>query len=87
MATKSQHANRYEPVPGLLRSLREEAGLTQSELGKKLGQAQQWIHNSETMNRRVDVAEFIDWAKACEADPIKALRRLMRLNIKQDDSR
>lgn len=65
MATKSQHARRYQKVPELLRDLREKAGLTQRALGDLLGKPQSWIYNCETANRRVDVAEFCEWCEAC----------------------
>jgi transcriptional regulator with XRE-family HTH domain len=77
MATKAQHHPRYERLPPLLRALREEAGLTQRELGERLEKPQSWVYNCETANRRVDVTEFIVWARACEADPVAALRRLL----------
>ena len=76
MATKAQHRSHYAPVPGFLRTLREEAGLTQRQIGHKLDQPQSWVHNCETGNRRVDVAEFCDWCKACGIPPVNALRRL-----------
>ena len=75
MATKSQHAHRYRRVPKLLLVLREEAELTQRALGAKLGKPQSWIYNCETGNRRVDLAEFCDWAAACGVDPVTAVRR------------
>jgi transcriptional regulator with XRE-family HTH domain len=78
MATKAQHHRRYAQIPGLLRSLREEASLTQRQLGGILGQPQAWVFNSETGNRRVDVAEFCDWCRACNIPPANALRRLER---------
>jgi transcriptional regulator with XRE-family HTH domain len=77
MATKAQHDPRYEPVPPLLRALREEAGLTQRDLGDRLGKPQSWVYNCETANRRVDVAEFVAWARACGADPMAAFGRLL----------
>jgi transcriptional regulator with XRE-family HTH domain len=77
MATKSQHARGYSQVPGFLRTLREEAGLTQRELGKLLKKPQSWIYNSETANRRVDVAEFVAWARGCGVEPEKAFVRLL----------
>ncbi len=77
MSTKSQHAAAYRRVPEFLRALREEAGLTQRELGKRLGKPQSYIHNCETANRRVDVPEFIAWAKACGRDPVAAFRHFM----------
>lgn len=78
MATKSQHARRYQRVPGLLRQLREEAGLTQRALGDLLGKPQSWIYNCETANRRVDLAEFCEWCEACGIDPASAVRRFLK---------
>ena len=72
MATKAQHLKAYRHVPPFLRTLREEAGLTQRELGKRLKKPQSWVYNCETANRRVDVTEFIAWAKACGIGPEEA---------------
>jgi transcriptional regulator with XRE-family HTH domain len=77
MATKAQHAIPYRRLPPFLRTLREEAGLTQRDLGKKLGKPQSWIYNCETANRRVDVTEFIDWAVACNVAPATAFARFL----------
>ncbi len=46
-------------------------------LGKRLKKPQSWVYNCETANRRVDVAEFIAWAKACGIDPGEAFSRLL----------
>lgn len=78
MATKAQHARTYERLPSFLRALREDARMTQRDLGKKLRWPQSWVYNCETMNRRVDVTEFIAWAKACGVDPEDAFSRLLR---------
>jgi transcriptional regulator with XRE-family HTH domain len=77
MATKAQHSRAYQRVPRFLRELREEAGLTQRELGKRLHRPQSWIYNCETANRRVDVTEFIAWVRACEIDPRAAFSRFV----------
>lgn len=77
MATKSQHAITYRRLPAFLRLLREDAGLTQRELGQRLGKPQSFIYNCETANRRVDVSEFIAWAKACDVNPLTAFRRFV----------
>lgn len=79
MATKSQHSRAYRPLPGFLRTLREEAGLTQRDLGSRLKRPQSWVYNCETANRRVDVTEFIEWASACGVEPGRALSRLIDL--------
>lgn len=68
---KAQHSTTYALLPQQLRLLRETAGLTQRDLGKRLRKPQSWIYNSETANRRVDVTEFILWCRACDADPMK----------------
>jgi ribosome-binding protein aMBF1 (putative translation factor) len=52
--------------------MRESAGLTQRDLGKKLKKPQSWIYNCETANRRVDLTEFAVWCRSCNVDPIKA---------------
>ena len=65
-------------IPAFLRELREEAGLTQRQIGKSLKRPQSWVFNCETGNRRVDVAEFCDWCRACNSDPANAIRRIDR---------
>lgn len=79
MATKSQHSNAYRQIPKFLRTLRDEAGLTQRQLGKKLKRPQSFIYNCETANRRVDLAEFVAWAKACNVDPVAAFKQFLAL--------
>lgn len=59
--------------------MREKAGLTQRQLGKRLGKPQSYIYNCETANRRVDVSEFAHWARACKVDPIAALKKFLAL--------
>lgn len=78
MSTKSQHAREYRPVPIFMRRLREEAGLTQRQLGDKMKKPQSWIYNCETANRRVDLTEFIRWAVCCGVDPAKAFARFLQ---------
>jgi len=55
MATKSQHNMKYRVLPSFLRQMREKAGLTQREIGKRLNKPQSWVYNCETANRRVDI--------------------------------
>ena len=78
MATKSQHNRMYRVLPGFLRQMREKAGLTQRDLGKKLKKAQSWVYNCETANRRADITEFIKWAEACEVNPKTAFSKLLK---------
>ncbi len=78
MATKSQHNMKYRILPGFLRNMREKAGLTQREIGKRLNKPQSYVYNCETANRRVDITEFIAWVRACGIDPKKAFARLLK---------
>ena len=77
MATKAQHAPPYRRLPRFLRTLREEAGFTQRELGKRVGKPQSWVYNCETANRRVDVVEFVAWAIVCGVNPQIAFARFL----------
>lgn len=77
MATKAQHARRYQGVPRVLKAIREEAGLTQRALGESLGKPQSWNYNSEVGNRRVDLAEFCEWCRACGQDPIAGVKKYL----------
>ena len=76
---KSQHAQRYAPLPGLLREMREGAGLTQRTLAEKLQVTHVFVHKSEVGDRRVDVAEFMDRSLACGVDPVRSIERLRQL--------
>ena len=76
MSPKAQQDLAYRKLPPLLRELREQAGLTQRTMGKRMGKPQSWVYNCETANRRVDVTEFLLWCRACDADPHSAFRRL-----------
>jgi transcriptional regulator with XRE-family HTH domain len=79
MATKSQHARAYQRLLPFLRDLREKAGLSQRDLGKRLKKPQSWIYNCETGNRRMDVTEFIAWVRACDAKPERVFGELVRI--------
>ena len=73
---KAQHAQRYRRLPGMLRTMREAASMTQRDLAKKMRVTHVAVHKSEVGDRRVDVMEFIDWCVACGVDPEQAVRRL-----------
>ncbi len=75
---KALHAFRYRRIPGMLREMREQAGLTQRELAKRLKFSQPLVHKTEIGERRGDITEFLDWCLACGVDPEKAFRELLR---------
>ena len=67
---------KYERLRGLLVKAREEAGLTQVELGKRLRRPQAFISKIERGLRRVDVLEFLEIARAVGFDPHELIERL-----------
>lgn len=77
MSPKAQHSGKYQKLPVFLKNMREKAGLSQREIGKILNKPQSWVYNCEVLNRRVDVAEFILWSKACKMDPLAAFRQFL----------
>jgi transcriptional regulator with XRE-family HTH domain len=79
MATKAQQSIKYRLLPGFLRELRVNAGLTQRQIGKILHKPQSYVHNCETANRRVDITEFIAWSKACGVNPKTAFSKLLKI--------
>ena len=63
-SSKALQTKRYRTFLARLRAAREEAGLTQAEVGKKVGRPQTWVSKCEIGERRVDFVELEDFAKA-----------------------
>lgn len=58
----------------LLVQARKDAGITQVELGKRLGQRQTFVSIFELGERRLDLAEFVAISRAIGADPHEIFR-------------
>jgi transcriptional regulator with XRE-family HTH domain len=58
----------------LLVQARKDAGITQVELGKRLGRRQTFVSKFELGERRLDVAEFVAVSRAIGADPHAIVR-------------
>lgn len=78
MAKRAHHSDAYQAIPKLLREWREHGGLSQRDLGERLGKPQSWIYNCETGARRVDLPEFVAWCRACDIDPVLGLKRYLK---------
>jgi ribosome-binding protein aMBF1 (putative translation factor) len=76
---KSIHQKRYHTLIALLRAKREAAGVTQTQLSKKLGVNQTVVSKIETCERRIDVIELMD---LCNAINISFMEFIDELNIK-----
>ena len=60
MLSKAQHARQYKVVPPLLRTMREDAGLTQRDLGKRLRSRSPFVYLAR-------------WVSPAEAERIRKL--------------
>lgn len=76
--TKSLHSPDHRAFCGLLVAARQKARLTQHAVAKRLGRPQSFVAKIEGGERRLDVIEFIRFAKAVDADPAKLLRALLK---------
>jgi ribosome-binding protein aMBF1 (putative translation factor) len=76
--TKSVFTRRHEYFRKTLTQARKKAGLTQLALAKKLGRPQSFVSKFERGERRLDVIEFLDVAKALGIEPAPVLADLER---------
>ena len=53
----------------LLVRLRQEKGITQTQLAEKLKRPQSFVSKYESGERRLDLIEFLEIAKALQIDP------------------
>ena len=65
---RSIHTKEYAIFVERLRKARQEAGLTQVQVAKKLKRPQSYISNVESGQQRVDVVELQKFAKLYDKD-------------------
>jgi transcriptional regulator with XRE-family HTH domain len=71
---KSIHTPQHQKLRELLIAARKKANLTQAEVAERLGRPQSFVAKYEGGERRLDVIEFIEVARAMDIDPVKMLR-------------
>lgn len=74
--TKSVHTPRYRNLLQILVEERNKAGLSQAEVAERLSRHQSYVSKYENAERRLDVIEFLDIAKAIGFDPAEAVKKL-----------
>jgi len=70
------HDPRYTIFRTLLLEAREHAGLTQFALASRLRRPQSYVSKYERGERRLDMVEFIDVARALDIDPLEIVGKL-----------
>lgn len=73
---KTITTSRYQELVKWLRDERIAAGLTLRDLGNRLGVPHSFVQKTETLERRLDVAEYVVYCEALEVDPSEGLRIL-----------
>ena len=71
---KSLKSPEYARLVAILVAARHASGVRQQALAKKLGRPQSFIAKYEGGERRIDVVEFIEIARALGADPMRLFR-------------
>jgi ribosome-binding protein aMBF1 (putative translation factor) len=62
---------------------REQVGMSQAELARRLKQYQSWAARLESGERRIDVVEFLLLAEIIGFNPIKMLKEIMRIEAEE----
>lgn len=65
---KSIYSAEYQRLCALLRTMRDEAGLTQVQVADRLGEPQSFVSKYESGERRLDVLELAQVAEALDSD-------------------
>ncbi|MGE0115785.1 MAG: helix-turn-helix domain-containing protein [Steroidobacteraceae bacterium] len=73
---KSLRTPEHQKLISLLIAAREKRGLTQQQLADRLERPQSYVAKYEGGERRIDVVEFIQIARALEFDPGRAVREV-----------
>ena len=74
--TKSAFSRKHGQLRKILVQARRDASLTQVALAKKLGRPQSFVSKFERGERRLDVAEFLEVARALGIDPAQTIADL-----------
>ena len=75
---RSTFTTRYDTFRTMLVEARKDAGLTQVQVAKRLRRPQSFVSKYEGGERRLDVVEFLEVAKALRVDAANFVRRLDR---------
>ena len=75
---KSAFTEAHRILVSALAQTRRDMGVQQVELAAQLGKDQSYISNIERGQRRVDVIEFCEIARALKIDPVDWFARIVR---------
>jgi transcriptional regulator with XRE-family HTH domain len=76
---KTVYTKEYKLLCDWLVTNRQSAGLTQTELAELLHKPQSYVSKYENGERRLDVLEFLEVAKALKANPSEIIMEIIML--------
>lgn len=76
--SKPLHDAQYQAMLQLLRTLRDEAGVSQETLAERIGESQSVVSKAENGVRRLDIIELRIWVEALGTPFIDFVHRLTR---------
>lgn len=74
--TKSVFTQKHDKLRQMLVQARKDSGLTQVQLAERLTRPQSFVSKVERGERRLDVVEFFEVARAMNIDPFAFLKIL-----------
>lgn len=76
--SKAAPPDEQQLLADFLCEIREKAGLTQGQLGKKMGFTKSWVYHRESLHTPLLFIHFVAWCEACDAEPEQAFKRFYR---------
>lgn len=74
----SLNTSEYDDLLAVLRAARQEKGVSQEKLSALLDQSVNYVFKIEQKERRIDVVEFAQLARALGIDPEELFRRFIK---------
>lgn len=78
---KAFHSQEYADLIQGIVNARLKANLTQQDVADRLEKPQSFVAKIEGNERRLDIAEFVDYARALGRDPVELLRTMLKAKI------
>jgi transcriptional regulator with XRE-family HTH domain len=69
---------RHEALRAFLVERRDKAGLSQTDVAKRLRRSQSYVSYVETGQKLIEVVELMEWAEAIGFDAREAVKRLSK---------
>ena len=76
---KHRNTRCHRAMMAVLKSARMAAGISGREVSARLKRAPNFAHRVEGGERTLTVCEFVDFARAVEADPAELFKEMLRL--------